>query len=108
MEAGDQGLTSQSNIISQVVNQIKEKHLPALISVVKKEFQEEINAVKQEFMLFKEEVKHQRTKQEQTNSELRLARGSQTSIHARKSVDNTELSELQKDFFLLEGKMKQI
>ena len=63
MEVGEQGLTSQSTIITQVLNQIKEKHLPALISVVKKEFQEEINAVKQEFMIFKEEVKHQKNKQ---------------------------------------------
>lgn len=107
MQVGDQGTNSQSNIINQVVNQIKDKHLPALISIVKKEFKEEINAVKQELTAFREEVKNQRNKQEQANSELRLARGSQSSNHSRKSVD-TDLSELQKDFFLLEGKMKQI
>jgi predicted nucleic acid-binding Zn-ribbon protein len=59
------------NLINEVVNQIKEKHLPPLINMVKKEFYEEIQSLKQEFINFREEMWAHKAKQESINIELK-------------------------------------
>jgi hypothetical protein len=52
VEIGD-----NKNLINEVVNQIKDKHLPTLISAVRKELHEEISQLRQEFLTLRESVK---------------------------------------------------
>lgn len=78
---------------------LREKHLPTLLTSLKKEIYEDINSIRVEFQSLREEIKNQNGRQETVNAELR-------SLATRDK--KSDFAELQTHFFLLEGKLTQV
>ena len=98
-------LTQTDLIINQVVDLIRDTHLPVLIGKVKKEFLEELHQLRVELQSFKEETRSQFKKHEKSINEMLYM----TPATPTKNKDTSGgLAELEKFYFLLEAKVANI
>lgn len=93
------------SIVNQIMEQIREQHLPALMMKMKREFYEELHQLRLELHSFKDETRNQFKKHEKSINEILYTTPPSP---GKASKDNSGLAELERFYFLLEAKIATI
>ena len=96
-------------LMNHIVQILKDKHLPGMLNIVKAQISSDIVSIKSELHFLKEQFE----RQEAANNELRSQTNGSLNFNSQFSngkdkLKSGEISELQTNYFLLQGKINDI